>query len=231
MNNTFKSSAHTEMRKSLQLTLVAVLAVFLSGCGEVDSTDGEVRSSVSLPTGSALKLHCPDAGIAAEPCILDDPENPYALTPITNENKFRLADGAPSAKARFYLWATAQAVNPIGENQLNVAVALHQMYGASGSELARTQALRAYRSVLDNYFFNATFFGPFTINGVDAFTPSPVRKQVGFNLHDPNAANPSDPLPNLFNTNDQSNRTLALQQFGQWGFTYDPATDEFTRNF
>lgn len=222
--------------RALQSVLLIGCMMIFAGCGEVDKGDGTVVGSVDtttlpptviegnviLPTDSALKLFCPDAGIADEPCILDDPDNPYALTPVTDDTKFDLSDAAPSAKARFYVWATAQAISPRGENQFNVGAALHEMFSESGSELAREQALKAYRSVLDNYFFSATFFEADFLPPPDIFFPFPVRKLVGQNM-----VSPSTPLLPLFDQPIQ-----ALEQFGQWGYTYDDqGTEDFTPNF
>lgn len=206
----------------LRLLGIALATITLAGCGEVDKGDGTVVNAVDLPTDSALTLYCEDAGIAAEPCILDDPENPYAITPVNDDTKFTLNDAAPSAKARYYLWATAQAMSPRGENQFYVAVALHQMFSESGSELARTQALRAYRSVLDNYFNSVTFFEATWVGGDDIFFPFPVRKLVAQNM-----TSPAAPLAPLF---DEPVEALAL--FGQWGYTYDDTdSKDFTPNF
>ena len=225
MKNILKQRAHNTKINVLGVAFLSISLFLVTGCGEVDSGDGNVSTSLNLPVDTVLKLYCPDAGIAAEPCILDDPDNPYATTPVTDLNKFDLSSDAPSAKARFYLWATAQAMSPRGENQYNVALALHEMFDLSGSDIARNQALRAYRSVLDNYFNEVTFFGPFVVNGEDIFTPFPVRKLVGQNMHDP------DTVGNIFDGNDGSNQTLALQKFGEWGYTYDPATGDFSFNF
>lgn len=221
MKNTLKKSAHTETVKFLQLTLIAAFVLVVTGCGGVDSSDGKVVNNTALPTDSALKLHCPNAGIADEPCILDDPDNPYARTPVNDDTKFDLSTAAPSAKARYYLWGTAQAISPRGENQFNVAVALHGMFSESGSTLARDQALRAYRSVLDNYFFSATFFEADFLPPPDIFFPFPVRKLVGQNM-----VTPAAPLSPLFDQPVQ-----ALELFGEWGFTYDDqGTLDFTPN-
>lgn len=225
MKNILKQRAHNTKSIVLKATFLSVCMFLVNGCAEVDSDDGQVSNSLNLPVDSALTLFCPDAGIANEPCVLDDPNNPYATVPISDANKFQLSDDAPSAKARFYLWATAQAVSPRGENQYNVAFALHEMFDLSGSEIARNQALRAYRSVLDNYFNAVTFFGPFLVNGEEVFTPAPVRRLVGENMYAPGT------VGNIFDNNDGPNQTLALQQFGEWGFTYDPGTGDFSRNF
>ena len=206
---------------TFRATAILLLALAVAGCGEVDESDGEVVGGVALPTDSALDLYCEDAGIADEPCILDDPKNPYSITPVNDLTKFDLSADAPSAKARFYLWATAQALSPRGENQYYTAVALHEMWVDSGSELAREHALRAYRSVLDNYFFSVTFFEADFLPPPDIFFPKPVRQLVGANLFAPQA-----PLTLMFDT-----PTNALELFGQWGYTYDDQnTLDFTPN-
>ena len=222
MKKLFEQRAQDTKLNALKATVLCLSMLLISGCGEVDSGDGQVTNSIDLPVDSVLKLFCPDAGIASEPCILDDPENPYATIPISDANKFELNTDAPSAKARFYLWATAQAVSPRGENQYFVATALHELFTESGSDLAKDQALRAYRSVLDNYFNAVTFFEADFLPPPDIFFPFPVRKLVGQNMVAPAAT-----LDPLF-----AQPVEALALFGEWGYTYDDQlTLDFTRNF
>ena len=224
MKNTVKENTLFTLIKAGRVLVASALILTVSACGDVDKDDGDVVNSIELPTDSFLTLHCPDAGIAGNACILDDPENPYAFTSVNDDTKFDLNTDAPSAKARFYLWATAQAMSPRGENQFYVANALHEMYSESDSELAKAQALRAYRSVLDNYFNSATFF-ECNFGGCpeeDLFFPHPVRKLVGVNM-----VSPSAPLTALFDT-----PTEALSTFGEWGYTYDDqVSGDFTQNF
>ncbi len=221
MNLAMKETALMSTQKLVPMIALSSLVFLMTACGEVDKNDGTVISGIELPEDSVLTLYCPDAGIGGEPCILDDPENPYAITPVNDDTKWDLNAAAPSAKARFYLWATAQAMSPTGENQYHVANSLHGMYGESGSELAKDQAIKAYRSVLDNYFNSVTFFEATWVGGDDIFFPFPVRKLVGENMHNPATLTP------LFD--DPAN---ALEVFGEWGYTYDNVfTLDFTRNF
>ncbi|NNE64902.1 MAG: hypothetical protein HKN34_12520, partial [Gammaproteobacteria bacterium] len=111
MKNILKQRAQNTKINVLGVAFLSISLFLVTGCGEVDSGDGNVSTSLNLPVDSVLSLYCPDAGIAAEPCILDDPDNPYATTPITDDNKFVLFTDAPSNKSAFYLWATAQAMN------------------------------------------------------------------------------------------------------------------------
>ena len=135
---------------------MASLLVLLTACGGGEG--GYEVNEVKLPVEYTLNLYCEDAGIANSRCILDDPENPYARSLVNDETKFQLYDDSPSAKSDFYLWATALARAPVGENQYYTALSLHDLYTQGGSEVARDQAKRAYRSLLDNYFDSVTFF-------------------------------------------------------------------------
>jgi hypothetical protein len=194
--------------KCLRIIAAVGLAGLLAACGGKDSDDGEFLGSVPLPTDSALKLYCPDAGIADEPCILDDPDNPYALTMVNNDNKFDLFNLTPSAKAGFYLWATAQAMGPSGENQFYTAAALKAMWEESDSELARDQALRAYRSVLDNYYDSLTFLecagDSCPIAGTYA---QPLRSYIW------------NSLQSFF---DNDAETIREYIWEEWGYLYEP---------
>lgn len=189
------------------LMLTGSLILLTAGC-EVESD--LVQQPVQLPIDSTLNLYCEDVGLFDEKCILDDPENPYAIVNITEENKFELNDDAPSAKSRFYLWATALATNTNGENQYFTALSLHELYAESGSPTIQEQAKKAYRSVLDNHFLSATFFGPFTPEEV--FFPVALKDIVAENLYNPTSAS----LVSLY-----TDPAIALSDMGKWGYVYD----------
>ena len=201
--------------KLLSLFGTLALITLITACG-VDSDDGDVVGSIPLPTDSAITLYCADAGIADETCILDDPDNPYALSPITNDNKFDLNDLAPSAKARFYLWATAQAMNPSGENQYYVAINLKSLWEESGSEVARTQSLRAFRAILDSYFNSVTFLLCSDADScpIGGTVPVSVRDFVWSQLQ------------SFFDNNTETVREYVSDE---WGFVYNETTTEWFR--
>ena len=206
--------------------IVAIVLGFfvLSGCDERDSGDGEVINEIILPTDVVLNLYCEDVGINEEKCVLDDPENPYALVPTgefdpndpLSPRKFLLLQDIPpgpsGAKARFYLWATALARFPSGENQWYTARALYELFDANSNpiskdEIVREQALKAYESVLVNYFGSVTFFGtvPVSLNertARDIFFP----EEVGFRRLPPDDV-------------------TAVEQLTEWGFRYDVEND------
>jgi hypothetical protein len=224
MKYQLKKHAHTATVKTWQMTILSGFMLIMAGCGEVDKDDGLIIQELTLPTDSSLTLYCPDAGIADEPCILDDPENPYAITPITDDNKFDLFFATPSAKARFYLWATAQAMNPRGENQFYLAWALQEMYTESGSELTKAHAIRAHRSVFDNYFDEVTFFQfPDPPVEGEIFYPKKVRLLSVNLLWAPPSGFDVDPL--------FDNNLFAWEALGEWGYTYEEGTKDVTRNF
>ncbi len=205
--------------------VAVVLGLFvLSGCDERDSGDGEVINQILLPTDVVLNLYCEDVGINEEKCVLDDPENPYALVPTgefdpndpLSPRKFLLLQDIPpgpsGAKARFYLWATALARFPSGENQWYTARALYELFDANSNpiskdEIVRAQALKAYASVLQNFYGSVTFFGtvPVSLNertARDIFFP----EEVGFRRLPPD-------------------NVTAVEQLTDWGFRYDVEND------
>ena len=130
-------------RTVMSLTAVAIL---LAGCKAEDGSPTAVLSN------TGFSLYCPNVGIAADTCVLSDPENPYAKQTVNDSSKWTLASAAASERDKFYVWATAQAQEPKGENQYNTALSLHELYHADSNVLAQAQAKVAYRSVLDNYF-------------------------------------------------------------------------------
>lgn len=211
--------------------LFAIAVIGLNGCKTPDADDGINITTIVLPTDTLLNLACIDVGINAETCILDDPENPYATATIREfdvndpeaETKFALADQIPvgrtGAKARFYLWATALARRPSGENQWYTARALHELWDAAEDPIIQEQALKAYRSVLDNFFGSVTFFeccANINPDGQPIPFSVPLNELVADDLYRTAATGwlrlvPGDPL-------------LTQSLLAEWGFTYQPAT-------
>lgn len=213
---------------------VAVLAAALlatSGCNEKDDVDGTVITSIALPTDTLLDLTCPDMGIYTERCVLTDSNNPFANATIVEfdvgnpgaENKFQLAASIPQgptgAKARVYFWATALARRTSGENQWYTARALHELFDANNDPVIQAQALRAYRTVLDFFFGSATFFeccANLDPDGQPVAFPASLNELVADNVYRTESTGwarlvPGDPL-------------LTLALFGEWGYTYLPAS-------
>lgn len=169
--------------------VLGLAALGLAGCSSPGSDDGVVINEIELPTDTLVNLYCPDVGITGETCVLDDPENPFRETATREfdvndpdaETKFDLANKIPrgptGAKARFYLWATAQARFPRGENQYYTALALHELYTAARDPIIRDQALKAYRAVWDNYFGSVTVF-----ECCGEFFPDPDRGDTAFSF-------------------------------------------------
>ncbi len=209
--------------KGLLIVLFGLFA--LSGCEKRDSGDGTVVNGIILPTDVVLNLFCENVGVNDEQCVLSDPENPFAIVAtlefdVNNPNaptKFDLlADipqGPTGAKARFYLWATALARRPSGENQWYTARALHELFDANSNpiskdEIVRAQALKAYRSVLDNFFGSVTFF---------EFGPNSLNEQVARDLFitEETGYERLVPLPVL----------NVIELFAEWGYRYDEEND------
>jgi hypothetical protein len=223
--------------KLLLTVLLGASALVSAGCeGERAADDGQVINNIALPTDVVLNFYCQNVGVHPETCVLDDPENPFATTTIIEfdpndpdaTNKFDLFNAIPAgpsgAKARFYFWATALASRASGENQFYAALALHELFDANSNvlskdELARAQALKAYRSVLDNFFGSATVFE--CCPGA-----SPIGEPVQFAI-------PLNELAadNLFRTDATGferlvagDPILVLELLLDWGYSYQAAT-------
>ena len=238
--------------KHLFTGLLLAATLIVAGCdGERDANDGQNITQVLLPTDVVLNLYCPNVGIADETCVLDDPENPFASTFIPeNEDlapgdpsKFDMALEIPSgpsgAKARFYFWATALAQRQNGENQYFTALALHELYTANSNALSvdtliQEHALRAYRSVLDNFFGSVWVQICFECaprpDGEFPRIPLLLNETVADHLYRTmSTANP--PLqtggyyPNGFRRLVPGDPTLVLDLLVTWSYAYQPCTD------
>ena len=209
--------------KKLISIVCGLVMVSIMGCGG-DVKDGVITNEIPLPTDFALNLYCKDMGIYPEACILDDPENPFRMVSISENvyeedgegnqvlvsetNKLDLADSCPSAKSRFYLWATALAKSPSGENQFYTADALHDLYTEGGSENVRNQAIKAYRAVLDSFFDSATYFVADWLPDEPAYAVA-LKDLVGDRLWDSSGAN----LEPLYDEPE-----LGAEALGEWGY-------------
>ena len=229
--------AQPEFIKRLFISLIGGAALVLAGCNEECSdTDGTVVTNIILPSDVVLNLNCENVGVHPETCVLDDPENPFATTTIIEfdpgnpdaTNKFDLFNSIPAgpggAKARFYFWATALARRPSGENQFYTAQALHELFDANSNnleqdELVRAQALKAYRSVLDNFFGSVTIF-----ECCPGASPTGEPVQFAVPLNELTA----DSLYRTGRTNYRrlvdGDPLLVLELLLEWGYAYQPAT-------
>ncbi len=234
MSNRNRNYTGLAVRRSLVLLFsFGILAA--GGCESPSDSEGTVVNAIKLPTDVVLNLACENVGIADEQCVLGDPENPYVTTAIIEfdvndpdaTNKFDLFNAIPAgptgAKARFYFWATALARRPSGENQFYTAMALHELFDANSNvlsqdELVREQALKAHRSLLDNFFGSVTVFE--CCPGA-----SPVGEPVAF-------AVPLNELTAdaLYRTDRTGYRRLidgdpilTLEVLLDWGYAYQPA--------
>ena len=235
MSNGNQNHAGPAIFRSLIMLLFGSGILVAGGCDSPSDSDGTVVNAIKLPTDVVLNLACDNVGINDEQCVLGDPENPFVTTAIVEfnvndpeaTNKFDLFNAIPAgptgAKARFYFWATALARRQSGENQFYTALALHELFDAnsnvlSADELVRAQALKAYRSVLDNFFGSVTVFE--CCPGA-----SPVGEPVSF-------AVPLNELTAdaLYRTDRTGYRRLidgdpilVLEMFVDWGYAYQAA--------
>jgi hypothetical protein len=109
----------------------------------------------------AFHAYAPNVGVYPDRSILDDPNNPFAGDPPTDDGKWLLEANAGPVAA-FYSWATLDADNPNGEAQFYAAHDLQQIFRtgqASADELVVAQdlAIRGYQSVLDHFPTSVTY--------------------------------------------------------------------------
>ena len=256
MKNLYRRKGRPAARKHHAMLLTGLAALTMVGCdggGERDENDGTVINGIALPTDVVLNLFCADVGIADEQCVLQDPENPFVETFIPEfdvnnpdaPNKFDLLfnlipAGPEGAKAAFYFWATAQARNPSGENQYYTALALHELFDANSNvleqdELIREHALRAYESVLDNYFGSVTVFTCFTCSPLPGSDPDdpdfpqfavPLNERVADHLYRTESTNFVSPIaPDGLRRLVPGDTINVLDLLVEWGYSYDPCTD------
>jgi len=208
--------------KHLTIIIAGLTLLTALGCGSAGD-DGQLSNNIDLPTDSLLTLYCADVGIYPNTCVLDDPNNPYRHVAVNEESKWDLNDDALSAKARFYLWATALANVATGENQYYVADALHALYTEGTSVNAKNQAKRAYRSVLDNFYASLTYWEAWWLSDVP--TPVyaiPLKDLTGMRIYDP-VPDGLSPLYDYDNADDY--KYYGLYDLAQWGYSYDPDFD------
>lgn len=221
---------------SALLALLGAAALVLAGCSEsAEDRDGENINAIVLPTDVVLSLACENVGIFPENCVLEDPENPFVNVPIIEfdvnnpgaDNKFELFNSIPpgptGAKARFYFWATALARRGSGENQFYTALALHELFDANSNvleqdELIRAQALKAYRSVLDNFFGSVTVFTCCPGSSPDG---EPVPFPVGLSELTADILYRTDATDFLRLV--EGDPILVLSLLLEWGYNYLPA--------
>jgi hypothetical protein len=229
--------------RSLTMLLFGLGILIAGGCSSPSDSDGEVINGIVLPSDVVLNLACENVGVYPENCVLGDPENPFITTAIIEfdpnnpdqDDKFDLNDTLPpgpaGAKARFYLWATALARRPSGENQYYTARALHELFDANSNvlstdELVREQALKAYRSVLDNFWGSVTFFECDLCepdeNGDLIKFPAQLNEEVGDDLFRFDSTG--------FKLLVEGGDIRVLELFGVWGYTYDPAILRMSKN-
>jgi hypothetical protein len=243
MRNRNRNHTLLAICKSLTTLLFGFGVLVAGGCDSPTDKDGEVISGIVLPTDVVLNLACEDVGVYPENCVLGDPENPFITTTIVEfdpnnpdqDDKFdlnaTLPPGPSGAKARFYLWATALARRPSGENQYYTAKALHELFDANSNvlstdELVREQALKAYKSVLDNFWGSVTFFecelcAP-DENGDLIKFPAQLNLEVGDDLFRFESTG--------FKMLIEGGEIRVLELLGQWGYTYDPAIPNMSKN-
>jgi len=196
------------MRTKSIIILLSFMILFIFGC---DPKDGNMLEVIDLPTDYELILFSENEGVHPDISVLDNPENPYADASINMENVWDLYADCPSAKSKFYLWATILAKIPVGEHQYFTAKSLHELYTVGSSENAKEQAKKAYRATLDYFFDSVTWWQAEWITE-ETYYAVLLRNLVAQSLYDPSEMN----LLPLY-----TDPVLALADLSEWGYVYD----------
>ena len=202
------------------IILTLVISVILGSCFDDPVFEKHDRGPVPIPVGngSNFSLYSEDTAIYPDKSVLKDPNNIFALANLTEFNKWDYAGSEFSEEARFYMWATRLAKWASGENQYYTAEALHQMFSNTGNEDLRQQAIRAYRSVLVNFFYDITWF-EYPPGSEDTY-PYKLNRLACERLYDPSGLG----LRNLFDDHDYPD-IIAMGAIASWGFVYDRSAD------
>jgi len=212
----FIKKSNLVIRAVASMSVIAIL-----GCEAPDPEEGVNVSAVDLPEDYYITFYCEDEGIYPNTCVLDNPDNPYANATYAEFDdpdddvelvtKWDMHDAAPSAKARFYLWSTQLTRIPAGENQYYAARALHEIYTVDQNEITKEQVIKAYRSVLDNFFGHVTYFEA-TWSGDGVYYANSLANLVGAVMRNPTA----EGLSTLYGDDYK-----LLDALTQWGYLYD----------
>jgi len=203
----------------LHTVAAATLIFSLTSCAP-STSDGTNNNTIALPTDSVLNLHCTTEGINTDGCVLFDPNNPYANVAVNDTTKWILQTAAPSTKAKFYVWATALARSPTGENQYFTAQALHQLYTINLDPVIKAQAILAYQSVLVNFFSSVTYIEAVWV-GPGVYYAEPLASKVVASLVNPTPQG----LGLLY-----ANTFLAQDAISTWGYVISVAGVDANNN-
>ena len=195
------------------LAILSLCLVTGVGCGGGGSSKDVTKTTIDTRP-VLLVLRCEDEGLFGDDCVLDNPNNPFANSVFADtEAYFEIAEDLPSALSQYYLWATALANQGAPEFQFLVAQSLHALYTEGGDPLARAQAIRAYRSCLDEFYDGQFYFA------ADYLTGEPLVGIAIKNLIAENLANSFDrgltPLVEPF----EENLGQAQALVGEWGYS------------
>ena len=132
------------------MSILAFSAVVFMGCA---NDDPAYYYGVDL-SEVELELYSLNEGLYPHVDVLDNPSNLFASTYSQSLRWEIESHGTPAAK--FYLWATMLAKEPIGENQFYTASALEQLYRLQDVDrdmmpTVWRMAIERYQAVLDHF--------------------------------------------------------------------------------
>lgn len=127
-------------------------------------------------TDDQFEVYDPEAGVHPSQIVLEDPNNPFALTGSGESTRFDIEANDENNVTAFYSWASWLARVPTGESQFFAAANLADIWRAGNAPqedlpVVRDMAIRAFQTVLDDFPDAATFDVTGTIR-FELLTPS-----------------------------------------------------------
>jgi hypothetical protein len=148
------------MRKTV-LAIVCGGVLAASGLGAGCAADGDPVAPENLK-GLQLELDSANEGVYPDQSVLNDPNNPFLLGSLSQDNVWLLQSRGGNVGA-FYAWATLCARGCNGERQFYAATDLAQIYVSSQVadpnqlEQVRGNAIKGFQAVLDHFPADVTY--------------------------------------------------------------------------
>lgn len=135
---------------------IIMILFFALHCGKESTLEPEWQDGVDTKN-QEFRLYSENEGIYPDKSVLEDPNNIFAKSEISEDFKWDIAGLSSSyAATKFYMWATYLTREPWGEPQYYTGLALEQLAILQSSTVLTQQAIRAYQAVLDNWPYDKT---------------------------------------------------------------------------
>ena len=132
---------------------MAILGLLIGSCSRESTLEPEWLGAATFPSIANFSIFS-NEGIHPDKSVLEDDDNPFAVSGVTQSGKWL---SITNAIGDYYRWATVLADAPSGEAQFYTGKALENLYLKYNSITFKNQALRAYQNVLDYFPYDLTY--------------------------------------------------------------------------